>query len=263
VLCLLSLGNSKLQISQALGAVQAGEVATAKTLLDKASKAQIDGEPWYLSAMIETSDKDRTNDLYQAANLTPSPKYFRALGRAQTATGDIVGATASYNGALARDPNNLATLLQLVRMFDQTGDKKAAISTAMRLVAVETKPYFQVRSISEYIPTETYEGRIFLASQEKSPTKQIELLKPAVEGFLEYLHITVPVILSYAKQDASLDFLGDNKDSAKRKLELGRDTCNQLIKLYRAAGRPADAGAVVLSRAEFEAGLAGLANESK
>jgi hypothetical protein len=264
VLCLLSLGNSKLQVSQALGAIQSGDIETAKVLLDKSKKTLVDGEPWYISARyVASSDKDRIDDLTQATNLTPSPKYFRALGRAQAISGNLVGATASYNSALLRDPNNFATLLQLVQMFDESGDTKAAISTAKRLVEVESKSYFTVRSISEYIPTETFEARIYLASHERSTAEKIKILKPAVDGLLQYLHITEPIVVKYVKQEVSLDFLGDNVDIAKRKLKLGRVASKTLIQLYRDSGRLADAETVGATLAEFEAGLAGLADLDK
>ncbi len=194
-LMLLWFGMQEAKQARIRTLMDMNEVQTAVAeVKDLQSSAPADGETWYLSALLSPPEQ-RIEFLKTAVKLTPSPRYFRLLARLQQEVGNTSGALDSLSEALRLDPNNMLALKQLLEVYAILGSTESAKQTAERLIAVEQTPYYQVRSIPEEIPTETFAARVYLAGQLTDLNKQLDILKPAVEGFRRYIQITVPRIM--------------------------------------------------------------------
>lgn len=239
-LALMWFGYLEAQKAAAWGAVEKREIERAREIASSLQGlAGADGSVWYLSGLLEPTPVERIGAFQKAASLTPFPKYYRALARAQTEAGQPTAAIASLNLALAVDPNNMLALKQMIEVYVLMGNSADAKKTAERLVAVEQTSYYTVRSIPEDIPVETFEARLYLAKAEASPEKKIEWLKPAVEGFRHYLGNTLPGIL----QDR---FPGESKETASAAVRVAREVGEVLAEAAQHAGDDAtlkDAGA--------------------
>ncbi|MBX3118821.1 MAG: O-antigen ligase family protein [Fimbriimonadaceae bacterium] len=184
--------------------------------------ASADGETWYLKGFVSRNVKDRVEAFQAAADLSPWPKYYRALARAQAEAGTPAGAVSSLEQALRVDPNNMLALKQLIDVHLMMGNPREAKIAAQRLVDVEKSTYYTVRAIPEDIPTETFEARLYLAKTESDPRKQIEYLSPAMEGFRRYIGNTLPNILQGR-------FPGETKDSARAALFKAQEIADILV----------------------------------
>jgi len=232
VLALAFFGFSKLRLSLGLSKISEGDLAAARELFAGSADNMLDGEAFFLLAKVAHEPEERLNLLKKAVDLNPSPKFYRSLAREQALAGDFYGAVDSFSLALKRDPNNLQTLRQLLDLYIARGEQTRAMETAWRIVAVEKSPSFMIRAISEAIPVQTYEARLFLASEEKQPRKIVELLRPAVDGFQDYVRETLPrVVQSGSSSDTS--FAGETIESAKRAVEAGRAAAQKLTEAYR------------------------------
>ena len=235
-------------VPMALGAAVEAEKSSAQTqiALRDASGARaaaasaasislgLDGEAHYLAALAEPDPTARVGLLREAARTLPTPRVFRALARAEQEAGRSLAARTALEAALDRDPNNLPALDALRKSLAADGLVSEAKAAAIRTLAVEATPSFQVRAIPESVPLETYDARIFLADSAADPKEQIELLREAVEGFLQYRRLTVPQIERFAKAD--LTFLGESLDDARAALDQGREAAQRLRALYGSAG---------------------------
>lgn len=156
------------------------------------ARAPFDGETWYRSAFLALNPEAQRNDLRRAAEITPSPRHFRALARVQVALAKLPEAKDSLESALRYDPNNLSALLQLGKLEIEMNQEDEARATLQRLIAVEQTPYFKIRSLPQIVPTETYEARLLLAEREPDLATKARLLRGAVEGFLPFAEVTLP-----------------------------------------------------------------------
>lgn len=240
VATLLFAGLSKLHLSQGLTAVMEEDASTALEKFDKSINNGIDGESFYLKgtvhlngARIVQNDAERLDLLKKAASLNPSPKFYRALAREQATNGNRIGAVDAFTLALKRDPNNLQTLSQLLELYVAANEIGRAKETALRMVEVEKSPSYTIRAISEVVPVQTFEARMYLASLEPNKHKVALLLKPAVLGFQEYVRNTLPRVIQNAKAETGSPFAGETTQSAQRAVDAGRQATLKLMDAYR------------------------------
>lgn len=263
VAALALMGSSKLLLSEGLGALEAGDLPTARQLFDRAAESGLDGEAFYLRARAEPPGPERLSFLKKAVQAEPSPKFYRALAREQAMAGQTYEAVDSLTLALKRDPNNLQTLSQLLELQKSQGQLAEAVSTAERIVRVEESPSFRIRAISEAVPVQTFEARLFLASQETSARRAVDWLRPAVEGFREYVKTTVPRVIQHAEAAEGLPFAGETVESALQALESAREAAMRLRAAYRRLGDRTGIAEAESALAEFAAASDSLRRISK
>lgn len=223
--------------ARALDAAARGDLASARSSMDLALRlSPSDGEAYRIAGQL-TPETAMTNGA-NAARFAPSTKNLRAWARDQLSAGDIAGAQKTLISALERDPNNLPTLLLLIKLCDQQGDTNGLKLWGDRLIAVEQSPYFTVRALPLVIPTETYEGRLILAKS-ASEEEAITLRWAAIRGLANYARTTVPQIQAQVKVGGN-DYAGETTKDATEKLALGRSACNALRTSLQRLGRPLD-----------------------
>jgi O-antigen ligase len=213
----------------------------------------IDGEAYALAGRNSESSTEAISNLRRAADLSPTTRNLRALARYQEANGEENDAVVTLLKALFRDPYNLPTLSLLWQVQRKTGAVDQAQATAERLLTVEKKPYFLIRSLPDVIPTETYEAREFLAQIAGSSEKRIRLLSEAVAGFREYAGRTVPQVLGSVGADGKGSYADEDLASVKRKMELAAKLAEELARLYRAEGKAAEGDTAADDAAAFRA----------
>ena len=213
----------------------------------------IDGEAYALAGRNSESSTEAISNLRRAADLSPTTRNLRALARYQEANGEEKDAVVTLLKALFRDPYNLPTLSLLWQVQRKTGAVDQAQATAERLLTVEKKPYFLIRSLPDVIPTETYEAREFLAQIAGSSEQRIRLLSEAVAGFREYAGRTVPQVLGSVGADGKGSYADEDLASVKRKMELAAKLAEELARLYRAEGKAAEGDTAADDAAAFRA----------
>jgi len=235
-------------VAEGLGTFGAQQsIQNANEIADKALNLapfgldQIDGENWRLKADVDESLLHSVSDLKEAASWEPITRNYRALGIAEISTQDYQAAIMNLNKALELDPNNLLTLPKLRDAYVAAGQMDKAIETAQRTVDVEKTPYFQVRSLPQLIPVETYEARAFIAENTTDLNKRATLLEQAVAGYQQYQQITAPLILNMARTDPSVQFGGENLGLVRAKMRTASRIAKELADTYRQLQRPADA----------------------
>lgn len=199
-----------------------------------------DGDAAYLLALAQPVDQAE-NATRQAFALQPTPKVARYLARVLEAKGDYVGAELALLPALNSDPNNLPALSLMLKLQQEAQTPDKAVETARRLVAVEDKPYFKIRSLDQLIPTETYAARLYLAANEPNPAAKAALLSEAVAGFGKYASLTVPEVVRASKTQPPASFAGETMGSAKEKLGLAVSAATEAASLYRSLGKSEEA----------------------
>jgi hypothetical protein len=229
-----------------------GAMADVQTLMQLGS---YDSDAWDLAARSPSTPQERLTRLETAAEKGPSTRVLRALAHAQQAMGQTGTAVTTLNKALELDPNNLTTLFQLMSLEQQTNEPEAKL-TASRLVAVEDSLYFKIRSLPELVPTETFAARDYLAESETSSRKKVDLLLPAVRGYVEFAAHTVPQIIS---QGPAGDYGGENITSATRKLQDGIAIVKEAQRAAGATDDRADADEAAKAGVLLDAALAKLA----
>ncbi|MCH8978941.1 MAG: hypothetical protein IH945_06825 [Armatimonadetes bacterium] len=128
----------------------------------------------------------------------------------------------------------MRTLLQKMRTESESGNRDAAVETANAIIAVEDTDYLKVRALPEFVPTEPFQARLFLASGEEDDAERARLLREAVVGYARYAARTIPMVL---KMDAGgLPFAGETIASATAKMKVARDAALELEELYREIG---------------------------
>lgn len=186
--------------------------------------------------------------LKRAVSLAPTTANWRSLARAQAANDQLVAARASYRGALDVDPNNLPALRGWLEM-EKSYDPALAKDVALRLVTVESRPYFQIRALPELVPTETAEARLYLASLPGSDQEKVALLAGALELFSKFAEQTVPTVVRFSSQNMDGGYGGITKDDAMRTMAGAKRALDDFKKL---GGNSADVQrfAAVLEDAE-------------
>lgn len=227
----------------------AGNIEGAKAKLDLLKGvAPGDPEAWYRAGLLNRS----VADIRMAVKLSPSAKYLRALARLLLLNDQVVEAEDTLRAALALDPNNLSTNYQMIEVLDRKGDIDGAKAQAERMLLIEEKPYFKIRSLPEEIPTETFRARVYLTRFSKSPETSLSLLRPAVEGYTRFAEITVPFVKSMGEGGPI------SLTETEEELQSARQTAQQLIDVGRTAG---DSKAIAEGQRAlelFEKALAGL-----
>ena len=205
-----------------------------------------DSESLYMVGIYGSQTVDERLDfLRRATTAAPKTKYLRAYAAGLAEKGDVSGATEQYNKALGFDPNNLRTLANMYKFQDISGDKVGAADTARRLVAVEQSSVFLIRAIPDSVPVETFDARVYLAESTTDPKTAVELLEPAIRGYMRFADKTYGrVKISAAESHDEGDFVGLNLEEGKKVLERGRHA----VVLYRAGAlRLADQQAITLA----------------
>lgn len=201
------------------------------------ARAPFDGETWYRTAFLAPSPEAQRDDLRRAAEITPSPRHFRALARVQVALGDLSEAKDNLEAALRYDPNNLSALLQLGKLEIEMNQEDEAKITLLRLVAVEETPYFTIRSLPQIVPTETYEARLLLAERVPDKREKASLLRQAVDGFLSFTEVTLPYTQAMS---VAGPVNGISLVDAKEKVAMGVAAAKRFAALSRKQGDGVD-----------------------
>jgi len=236
--------------AQARGLIEAGQMVEARTLLDGIlGGTPNDGQARALRALVPTDEADLLVQTEQSAKTHPSPKAWRAYASACLRAGKTYEAIFGSEEALRWDPNNLSALKMLVNAFQAFGDVEKAKKTAERLIGVEKTTYYTVRSQPEFIPTETAEARLFLASQEDDKARKAALLSEAIKIYSQYVSTTIPVVQRFVDAGAN-GIGGETKEAATEKLEAGLQALRELKVLQ------GDSAGV--EEADFEAALSNL-----
>ncbi len=236
--CLTFLGYVEGMRSEARGHLALAQYNDAQNILQSLrSMAPWDADTFGLSTLSTRSLDERLTYAKEAVALGPSTHNYRTLARVQLDAGKPSEAKDSLQRALQRDPNNMAALTLLAEVSSKSGFDDEAKKALVKLVDVEKSTYFTIRSLPEMVPTETYHARVLLARMETDPQTQIDLMQPAVLGYMEYLNKTVPNVIKFAKApDGPMDFGGETVEKAKAKLKEAQEAAKLLKELYQRLG---------------------------
>ena len=229
----LLAGIAERQRAEARGFLEVGKSADAKTTVESLlGYLPSDGQAQAIRTSVATSLDDALEWAQRAAATHPTPKNYRLVANLFLKAGQPVRATEAIRSALIWDPNNLPALLLGIDASSKRDDIAGATDFAKRLIAVESTSYYTVRSQPELVPTETFEGRIWLASRINESPARIELLEGAVRGFAKYRDTTIPLILRMTAGGAP-EFGGEDTAKMTRKLTLARSAISTLKGIYR------------------------------
>ena len=220
-----------------------GAVAAASSLV---GSTPIDGIAWYFQAQLASDPTQQIAYATRAAELMPIPRHYRFLARVLASQKKYPEALTALRAVLFRDPNNLLAMRQIAQIEEEAGNIAGARATYHQLVAVESTPYFDVRSIPQLVPTETFWARTKLAADLKGREK-VDILAPAVEGYRQYLLLTVPQIKSMAPND----YGGETAQIATEKLGEAALVAQDLAATYRLLGEGELADKMTELAAEF------------
>ncbi|MCE9558509.1 MAG: O-antigen ligase family protein [Armatimonadetes bacterium] len=185
-----------------------------------------EGDNYAVLARLNPSGTDLL-DAQRSAELTPSIKNYRFLAATLIQREKYAPAESALNAALRLDPNNLSTLKLLFQVFEKQDHPDEMRKLAERVIAIEDKSYFKVRSIPEVIPTEIAEFRVYLASQEPEPRKT-ELLLAACKTYQSYFETTWPYVRPYVKTDTGGNYAGESMKSVQENLTSFRAALSNL-----------------------------------
>lgn len=211
-------------------AAESGESAKAQTLATSLEGFALQDDEAYqlLSSLGAGSDDQRLAYLESAAEYGPRPTYFRSIAALHAERGNYDLALQALDAGLGWDPNNLLILDQAMQLAIANSDRSAAVEFANRLLAVESTPYYQVRSIPEAVPTETAKARVFLANLSDSNARKKELLTGAVDIYKQYLDSTVPIVIRFSKANPPMRFSGQGLQEALDNLERAEEAAHLL-----------------------------------
>ncbi|MHB8635805.1 MAG: O-antigen ligase family protein [Fimbriimonadaceae bacterium] len=197
-----------------------------------------DGEAHYLLGFDPGLTNDaRIAEFKQAADLEPSVKHLRLLADAYAHSGHPGPATSVFREALALDPNNLETLNRLLE-YDRANQKpEDAVATAKRLVDIESKPCFTVRALSEIVPLQTAEARVFLASQTADRRAAADELAGAAKLYVQYAKSTVPYLRKeWNDLPTDIPIAGESQTGMIDKLQRGTSIATSAATAYANIG---------------------------
>lgn len=218
------------------------------------ANADLDGESCKLALQASSNAEDSAKYADRLVQLAPSASNLRLIARVKAGFGQLSQAESMLRRALRLDPNNPTTLTRLADMLGQEEMPQERLKILARIVEVESTPYFAVRSLPQFIPTETYFARVEIAKSAKTDAERIKWLAPAVSGFKRYLEVTVPQVQEYARLGVPSPE-GDDMKAVATKMETAKAAAEELSKAYRATGAVGDADAAVALAARFEAAL--------
>lgn len=227
----LVVGASEVLRLGSRSALAAGNQLAAKDSAQSAiSLNPIDGSAYALLARNTGS----TTSMQTAASLAPSPKNYRALASMLLREGKYPEAESAYFKALQRDPNNALALFSLMKAAIDNNQIPRAVEVAQRLIATESSTYYTVRSQPEFIPTQTFHARLFLATQPEQDKPK--LLEEAIKGFAQYRDTTVPVVKRALKADPNANVAGEDASTVIDNLTKAAEACRELAKLQPRRG---------------------------
>jgi hypothetical protein len=195
--------------------------------------------------------------LRMASERAPSTRNLRALARQLNGNNRSNEAVAALLRALERDPYNLPTLFMLMNVWNEAQNSSEAEKIAARLIEVEKSPVYQVRALPELVPTETYYAREFLARRVESEAEKRQLLRPALDGLLQYATRTVPNIKTAAEAGMP-GYAGETAEEAAEHMRFGQQVANELAGLYRSVGDESEARSVESAARAFDEAIASL-----
>lgn len=191
---------------------------------------------WPLAqARTAATPGERRTLIQRAVALSPNTRNWRLLARLQIADGDAPAAISSLSRALELDPRNLSTLTLMIEAAKAANQPERARQVAERLVAVEETPYFQVRSLPEIVPTETFAARVFLAREITDPVARTTMLRPAVAGYRQFATTTAPLVFRMTGSDNQAQFAGESQQTVLQKLADGQTAADLLATAAREA----------------------------
>jgi len=250
---MLFLGVTEAARAQARAFMTASTINDAQSRLDSLrSTAPWDAEVWYLSAQVAQDQTARLEFAKNAVAAGPSTRNLRFLAKIYAGTGMYSDALGAIQRAVQVDPNNLSTLSLLKEIQEKMGDEEKAKQTLQSIVDVEKTQYFKVRSLPELVETLTFAARIELASKTTDAKEKIALLQPAVDGFKQYLSLTVPNVVRFAHNtDGALPYGGEDLKSAEAKMLEAATAAKTLAEAYRSVGDLVKGAAADADAAEF------------
>jgi O-antigen ligase/tetratricopeptide (TPR) repeat protein len=196
-----------------------------------------DPETYVLGFSTSQTVEDALNHLKRAAELGPTMRNLRNLGRFEERQGNFTAAQTAFSRALMRDPNNLPALRWMLEYNLKNQQLEEAKKVAERMIAVETSPAFTTRALPELVPTHTYFARYELSRLTSTPSKRIELLEPALKGLQEYRSRTVPLVQKMNEAEPGGTFGDESIDDAKQAMALGKQIALALADAYRTTGK--------------------------
>ena len=246
------LGNVEASRAEARGALSSKDAQSAVTLLESLrSTAPWDADVWYLSVQSTADPSLKLTYARKTVELSPTTRNLRLLAKLESTSGNSTAALEAMQQAEVKDPNNTQSLTLLAQIQRQIGEPDRAKDTLKRLVGVEQTPYFKVRSLPEMVVTDTYDARVELAADIVDPKQKIELLQPAIDGYRQFLSLTVPNIIRFAKSsDGPLPYGGETIQSAQIKLQRAAAAAKDLANTYRVIG---DGGKATVADGDAEA----------
>ena len=255
---LMWLGSVEVSRGALEAARQAGDHAAVEAAIEPVrSHADFDGESCRLMAYVAATSEERFKYATQLVTLAPNTSNLRLFAQAQIGVGQFAPAMATLKRAIALDPNNLSTLTRLADVYDKLDQNEDRKNTLMRLVDVEKTNYFKIRSLPEFVPTETYSARFELAKLSNDPKQRIALLQPSLIGFGQYRDITIPRVTQMAKAGAGI-VAGEDPARIERNLRTAIEVAKKLQEDYRTVGDVATAESAAAEGKAFEDALANL-----
>lgn len=229
----ISVGLAEMYRAVARGAMDERNPDSVLSAADSALSVTLaDGQAFALRARVSRKEED----FVAAAKLHPSPKFYRALADYYLNAGKYQECFNALNKALERDPNNPSALSKYIDAAIAADNLDLAKEKALKLIATESTTYFTVRSQPEFIPTQTYSARLFLAKQTTDEKEKAKLLDEAVKGFIQYRDITGPVVTRTLKQLPDAVVAGEDRGTLETNYKAAMDACKQLIELQRRLG---------------------------
>lgn len=220
------------------------------------SVAPFYGQIWFDTAAVATTPQEQAQWVKNAIACGATPAYYRRLANIYSRAGDDAGAEAELRKVFALDPKNLPALEQILTL-QEGGNPAGATSTANLMLDIEKTDYFTNRAIPELIPTQTFAARRFLANQTEQPQARADLLRPAVEGYLDYVNSTVPRIIG-----SNGAYGGETVNGALAKLNSAAEMANNLHEAYERLRRPEDAKWAADASAKLGEAIATLSSAS-
>lgn len=240
----IEVGLARLRFEVGLGQVEAAQSRSSFLR----SIAPEDGDV-LISTVGLTQPPTIAEDVRRLAEIAPSTKNLRLA--AKQFEEEYPVAREYLNRALVRDPNNGLTLMQKMAL-ELKHSPEAATETLDKIIATESTPYFTVRALPEFIPTESAQARVaFVKAQPGIRPDETKLLEDSLAQFQKFRQVTVPVVEQMAGSDPNAVVGGESKSSVVRKMSIARDAAEELAKRYRAAGDPVRAEAVSALAREF------------
>lgn len=199
----------------------------------------LNSESRYILGMLSQNPTDSISELQSACRLEPSSKNLRSLANRYAAAGQPANADVAFNQALEVAPNDLITLRDQLRFEIASFELAKAHLIALKMVAIESEPIFKVRALSELVPLETVEARLFLVREAASPITQADLLSGAVAIEVTYAQQTIPALTDYFKKYGTLNWGPETGDKALKKLNDAMAHASQLLSLEQKLNNPA------------------------